>query len=562
MYSRLQSVLKRPFLVWFCFWLAVSILYLPAWKGGFQQDFHGWLQMYTDEDFLAIINRNFAKIPSLYQLTQLQLYGWTWLFGTHPLPWYLLFTALHALNGMLLFRFSSRLFQDFKLPKATWIALAGTLLFLFNPSMTEAVLWKAAYHYPIAIQIVLWMLIWTQRYLHTQAYKWVYFAAILFLLSTLTLEIWYTIPAILFLLIVAYLRAGLVAKRRATQALGKIFLPTVLIFIIYLLAYHARYGLWVAHGAYSFPEDHKLFSVVGRTWSYEFHLLFAGRFFSNDVRSWVYQTLASSHLAGLTLLLIVAGFALYAYARFPNASARFRVVSLFLGWTVISLAIILHFLPSPLMLVNNDRYLYFTALFQYMIVAVLMGALLPSKPKLWMSLTAALLLIYTSLTAYTVWQWRQSTKIFWGIQSNFRWQKAPLVLLLNMPTTYNGVGIVIAGETEDFAEHLRIYHHQANNNTIKGVVGYNMQHPWDGAHVTVQDSLHVKVTLNQWGSWWTYNALGATSYENEYFAVNMTDQGHEYILSLKHKPEGTVLLYQQGMQWRVVDMKKIGVEQW
>jgi hypothetical protein len=179
-----------------------------------------------------------------------------------------------------------------------------------------------------------------------------------------------------------------------------------------------------------------------------------------------------------------------------------------------------------------------------------------------MSVMATILIIATSLSAYTIWQWRQSTKVFWGIQHNFRWQNSPLVLLLNLPTTYNGVGIVIAGESEDFAEHLRIYEHQPNRNTIHDVAGYNMQHPWDGAHVTVLDSVHVKVTLNQWGSWWTFNALGAVSFENDYFALNMTDQGHEYILTLKQHPEGMVLLYQQGMQWRVVDMKKVGIEQW
>lgn len=562
MYSQLQATLKRPGFLWICFWIAVSMLYLPAWKGGFQQDFHGWLQMYTDLDFQKILNREFAKIPSFYQLTQLQLYGWTWLFGTHPLPWFLLFTALHALNGTILFRFTTRLFADFKLPKAAWISLAGTMLFLFNPSMTEVVLWKAAYHYLIAIQIVLWMLIWTQKFLHHPAGRWPVYAFVLGLLSTLTLEIWYTLPALVFLLIIAYWRGGLISAGRNRQALLLFFLPMVLVFVSYLLIYHAYYGFWVAHGAYGYAEDHDFFKVVGRVWSYEFHLLFAGRSFPDAARSWVYQHLAGAKVASLGLLAFLVLFATYAYFRFPKASPRFRIVSLLVGWMVISLLIIIHFLPSPLMLVYNDRYLYFTAVFQFMIMAVLLGSILPSRPKMWSGIIASLLLLYTSLTAYTVWQWRQSTKIFWGLQDNFQWQNAPVVLLLNLPTTYKGVGVIVASENDDFGEHLRIFYHQPNHKNIYDVSGYNMQHPWDGAHVNVLDSTHIKVTLNQWGTWWMMNGLGAKNYENEYFGVEMTDPGHEYLLTLKKQPEGMVILYQQGMQWRVVDMKKTGEEQW
>ncbi|MEO6834025.1 MAG: hypothetical protein ABI378_15160 [Chitinophagaceae bacterium] len=562
MRPKLQTLFSRPILLWLLLWFAVSLLYLPAWKGGFQQDFHGWLQLYTDQPFWDILNRKFAKNQSFYQLTQLQLYGWTWLFGIRPLPWFLLFTALHALNGTLIFRFSSRLFQDFQLPNAAWIALAGSLLFLFNPSMTEAVLSKAAYHYLIGIQIVLWILIWVHHFLHTQEKRWVFYTGVLFLLATLTLETWYTIPALVFLMVIAYRRGGLISARRTTQALTRFFLPMLFIFGVYLLCYHAYYGQWIAHGAYHFSADQNFLSIVGRAWSYEFHLLFAGRFFPNTTRQWVYQHLAASQIGAFLIIFSVALFTIYAYVRFPKSSPRFRLFALLFGWAICALIIVLHFLPEPLMLVNNDRHLYFTAVFQFMMVAIIVRALLSSKPKIWMGIMALLLILYSSLTAYTIWQWRQSTKVFWGIQSNFHWQDSPVVLLLNLPSTYNGIGIITANIPDDFSEHLRIFHHQPNHQNIYDVSGYNMQHPWDGAHVTVLDSTHVKVTLNQWGSWWLFHGLGAVSFENDLFAVNMTDQGHEYILTLKQRPKGMVLLYQQGTQWRKLDMKKVGVEQW
>jgi hypothetical protein len=88
-----------------------------------------------------------------------------------------------------------------------------------------------------------------------------------------------------------------------------------------------------------------------------------------------------------------------------------------------------------------------------------------------------------------------------------------------------------------------------------------MEHAHDGAHVTVLDSLHLKVTLNQWGTWWWYRGRGLQEYENEYFALHYHDDGLSYILTLKQRPPGMVLLYSQGMQWREVDMGK-KEEQW
>ena len=145
---------------------------------------------------------------------------------------------------------------------------------------------------------------------------------------------------------------------------------------------------------------------------------------------------------------------------------------------------------------------------------------------------------------------------------NYKWEDAPVVLILNLPATYNGVGIVLSHVPSDFTEHMRIFYNRPAKNNVMDVSGYNMQHPWDGAHVTVLDSNKLKVTLNQWGSWWWKGGFGAQNYENEYYSVNFTDVGHEYEVTLKKLVPGMVILYQQGMQWRVVDMAKLGVEQW
>jgi hypothetical protein len=72
----------------------------------------------------------------------------------------------------------------------------------------------------------------------------------------------------------------------------------------------------------------------------------------------------------------------------------------------------------------------------------------------------------------------------------------------------------------------------------------------------------VRVLLNQWGTWWWYQGQGGISYENEDYKLDMADMGHWYLLRLKHPPEKYLLLYQQGDQWKIVNMKKKGEEQY
>ena len=231
------------------------------------------------------------------------------------------------------------------------------------------------------------------------------------------------------------------------------------------------------------------------------------------------------------------------------------------AWALMMLIVVLHFGPDELFYISNDRYLYVTAAFQAMLVAVLIGALLPARRRAWITVTTIVLVISIALTSFLVWNWRTATKTFWGIQYNYHWDDAPLVLLLNIPCNYNGVGIVHANPYEEFGEHLRIFYNRRPKGKIVDVAAYNMEHGHDGVHVSVQDSLHIRVTLNQWGTWWWYNARGLLEYENEYYSVHIENDGLSYTLTLKQRPPGMVILYSQGMHWREVDMEK-REEQW
>jgi hypothetical protein len=137
-----------------------------------------------------------------------------------------------------------------------------------------------------------------------------------------------------------------------------------------------------------------------------------------------------------------------------------------------------------------------------------------------------------------------------------------IVLMLNLPGKMNGVPLLDA--SNDF-----VYKWSYNfttdrkklENTVYDVVAYNMLTRDDGAHVNVLNDSMVKVTLNQWGTWWWYNRSGAMSYENEYYKLNMIDAGHWYELTLKKNPNDYMLFYQISDQLKRVDMTRKNEDQ-
>jgi len=100
------------------------------------------------------------------------------------------------------------------------------------------------------------------------------------------------------------------------------------------------------------------------------------------------------------------------------------------------------------------------------------------------------------------------------------------------------------------------------DNKIYDGASYNMISMNDGAHVRVINDSVIRVTLNQWGTWWWYDGHGANSYENADYKIRMTDPGHFYDLTLKHPASAYSLLYEVGPTWKTVDMNQQKEEQY
>lgn len=555
--SFIEKIVRAKPVQFLCFWLLTAALYTPACKAGFVAEF---LQMYFDLDRIStadFLNRSHAEVKSFYQFTQVQLLVWLRLLGTHYLPWYLLFTALHALNGALCFWFFRRLFADFRLPHAATIALCGSLLFFTSPNITEVTVWKAGYHYLTGILLQLSILLATRRFLLGANRRYVVVALVLFALSIFTLEIWYITPALVLALCIGYYRAGLIDKAARKKAVLEIFVPQVLLFVVYLITFRVVHGAWVAH--YGVTDGFRLdvAEMLFRVVKYLSNIFLLVGHYPESTRFSIYALLSVPWLYGTLAAGMVAWLVVLVW-RFKKLSQAGQIVCFLLLGLIGSLVLVSPIYFDDMFSLYNSRRSYQPGLFAYMLVSVGL-ALVAKKRKAFYMLFLAYFFIGLTFAIRKMIHWKTAGELQFALLQKPE-PDDRTVLLLNLPCYYKDVRIYPAGNANEFNRQMMLFR-QDSIRQLYEVSSYNMQHTWDGAHVTVLDSLTLKVTLNQWGTWWMYNYTGAGSYENEVYRVEMTDPGHEYLLHLKKNPSSLEIRYQQGSQWKTVDFSRMG-EQW
>jgi hypothetical protein len=279
-----------------------------------------------------------------------------------------------------------------------------------------------------------------------------------------------------------------------------------------------------------------------------------------NIRTEVYSIVSASWFSYSLALFLPLVF-IVLLVRFRNLSPSLQLATFLLGAIIFSLVLVIPIYFDDLFSLYNSRRCYQPCLFIYMLISLFIFSVLRNK-GLALSVFGLYLLVCVAFTVRMVFYWRSGAKVQYGILRTFQWQNADPVIMLNIPTYYKDIRIMPVNKDNEFNTQLQIFGYKPIKGTLYEASSYNMQHIWDGAHVTVLDSMTLKITLNQWGTWWMYNYLGAGDYETDLYKVKMTDPGHEYLLILKSRPKNMAILFSQDIYWRKVDMSKIGEEQW
>lgn len=538
-------------------WVLTFAIYIPAAKAGWVLDSAGWLKNIRNLDFWDYINNAQSGIPSLYQFTQFTTYIFYKIFNANPYAWHGLMVSMHAANAFLFFILCSKLFDDSGIKNGRRIALAGVILYTVCPHISEVVVWEAAYHYLQGFLLILLILLLTQRFIHVPKRKYVIWSAVIYFCATYSLEIFYLTPWFVLTLGLYYR----FALDYSTAAFKKVFtwfvIPQLIFFVLHIFVLRIVYDGQMAHLGQNIWQPFSAY--ICKPPRYIFHILFLGRFFPNEIRQGVYQAIGSNGalIAFYNIFILVCVHLAY---RFNNMQLKGRAGVLLFAWAIISMGIIMPLAFPDMLLLFYDRYTYFLDAFVYMLLALLASyiAVASIKAVAFVLYGAVNILLTTRLNLY----WKHSTYIDNRLLKDFPDAGGKTVILLNVPQCMNGLPMIGAEKDGAFDLLYKLFVNKDATGKIYDVAAYNMLTKEDGAHVYVHNDSLITVTLNQWGTWWWYERYGAYSYENEDYKLDMKDMGHWYDLTLKHPSSQYLILYQQGEQWKRVNMKKSHEQQY
>lgn len=548
-------MLNRHSVVFSIFWLVTFILYLPATKAGMVGDMPYLLESANQTSFWDFINIKGGI--ALYHVAAFHFYVLIKLFGSNMWLWHLLYISMHSLNACLMFIFFKRLLRDSGVANAAGISFTTAFLFIVCPHASEVVVWEASNHHSFATLSIFIVLILVQKFQTTQKKTYAISAAALFLYSSFSHEFFYLTPWLALAAICYYRFACGTSKPIFRKSILWVFVPLLLLFIFHLLLLYVVKHTYVSH--FGKLEMMPITFYLNRPIKYIFHVLFFGRYFSFETRNQVYAFCELKTVIYLFYTILVSFWAFVLF-RLQQVSGKTKALALTSACMMMVFLFISPVDFADSLLVRYDRYVYPSIGFGYLSV-VLLVSLINLKILRW--------IIFTGLASINIYfavrvniYWKQSAYVVKRLLNELPEPGNKTVLLLNLPDDLNGIPMIAAEEDGRFKSMKNALSSTKIDNKVYDVVAYKTSTMEDGAHVTVMNDSVLKVTLNQWGTWWLYGNLGAGSYENKNYKVNMVDEGHWYILTLKKPNTDFLLLYQVGSIWKTVDMSKKDVDQY
>ena len=529
------------------FLLITLLAFYPAHQAGFVFDFLGWQRVYDRGTFFDFLNC--FGYPGNHQTLHFFFYSFYSLFHIQSIPWFLLFCSLNALNGYLLWLLLRRLFERWSIRASPLMMVLISVLFLIHPYQVEPVVWKVCLHYLLSLTCILGILLSIIKGIANHSRKWYVLAIVLYALSLFLLELSYVTPLVItiFLLID---HAALQQKKEWRSILGLSGGMWGML-IMALLINRWTLGAWVGHYGAATHLHIDILGMISTELKYLAKHLMDARYFSFEWKNILFdKILATPEVVFFAMTGLMACMAWY-LIRFKRLKGSVHI--LFFG----CMASALYVLPIAnlyffhLHVGTNDRFSYVPLTF----LLLALGAVLSRSPRwLWMPLLTLLILINIYLQEKTITYWKDSTQVLHQLRDTFRWHDKSHVFILNSPDNLNGIVMASIHELPSGIEELIDFQtDKPYDGIMYDVFQYNMTSPNDGVKVEQTGPMQLKVTFNQWGNWWHRNGIGASSYENEYYKAEVLD--YPYQITFKQLPENSVILYQDGKEWKVVQMK-------
>ncbi len=520
------------------------IFYWPARDAGLISDFTGHQMIFEKGSALGWWNSYgwHGNQPVLFGVMKL----WYTLFGIQPMPWFWLFTLLHAVNATLAGLVGLRIWQKAVSPDKAWMgAIVLSLLFLLHPYQTEVVVWKVCVHYHINVLAILTMMLMLFRSEPLSGWRsWTAFQ-LLFLIALHALELALIYPVMLLITTWWWGREEGWTRSQIRKTMLRVGGPQTVIILGYMLVNKIRVGAWVGHYGEDVHLKFSLIDLVGNGWNYFLKYLLYTRDWPHQAKAVIAGMVQQHPTVYITLMgLLILGF-FWMITRFRQNSRLTRTNLWALAMFPLAVAPVLTLYFAWIGYIENDRYGYLASIFFLLAVQ----SLLLKGPK-WL-MWAFWVLIFTlqiHLTRANIDRWAQVQRLYHSLLEDWRWTEDQEVFVLGLPDSYQGITIFrsfVPGET--LRDGLIWYAGKPVEGKIREVAAYVVARPSDGVFVQQIDDRTWIVGFSQWGTWFQRKGLGAANYEEEDYQVTFHEGGYKITFS-KPDPD-RIMVYTDGGRW-------------
>jgi hypothetical protein len=527
-------------------WILVQAFYWPTWNAGFVTDFTGLLERLDGSPARDILTS--FGYPAQQQVLNFFLYLFYHAFGAAPLPWYLIHTGMHALNGLLLYLLVRRVSLYFGAASYQFAAVAATALFLLSPYQSEPVVWRVCFNYLLSTALLLKAISATVDWVSRNRLHFPWMPLLFFTIALFTFELAFSFPVLCLILLGFH---GLQQKtwQRFPLRVFYLVVPQLLLIGGYLSLNRLTLGKWIGHyGA----ETHLNLSpglLLGTAFQYTAKLIGWARHYPYTYKDQLFQWVTQPSFLVVAVSLLLIGLILLV-RRFCRLSPSVKAAALFALCFPGALLPVLNIYFNYLLLVENDRHSYLASAFLF----AAMGLLISRLPRYGRLLMLGLFLLPSALLLWRTNRfWKESTIVYHQLLDGFRWHEAEEVFILNLPDNLNGVMIFrdYGNDGQTFLDALEYLKGRPYRGTLREVASYNMTSSADGVAVTQPSPDSLTVTFDQWGNWWWRNGLGATNYQTDQY--QFYNKGHHYELKWVAPPDNdTPVLFQDGAVWKTL----------
>jgi hypothetical protein len=544
-----EKLFKNKWVVWFFFFVITLLLYFPSRHAGFVTDFIEYYITAKSSTFLRFVfsntaigcNNNFWFITHCFLWT---LFKW---FPINSIGYYVVSSVLHSFCALLLMQFIL-CFKKYSTQNLHPISFIAAFLFLIAPIQTEAMVWRVAQHYFVALSFQLIIFILILKYADKGIKKYYAFALLLYFLSLFTLEYFFVTPIIVGLLF--WVDSNFSFKQKSL--LNSIYRtsPFILLLGIYFLSFKIVYGVWVAHYGANIHSSIFAPMAIGNWLKMPIKMI-GFQYWQPELyfkclqfieKNW-WLGLASGIIVTILVLLfkterriIISWLLIFALTLFPTVSLWLNYITWF----------------------ENDRHIYIASAFFFSILVFVGFKILKKNFGVFVIFYVLLL---GSTTFYLNTLWAKSAEITNHLATTLKGNTTQPIILLNTPDSYKGAHMfrTYSVESSVMWQGNILYHNKINSQCFDAVryIYSEKDKPFIVKQIS-NDTLLINLELH--GGW--INAVyDNSSNKNSFFKVIYSpDKSWEYRVIIIDRKVNPILYLFNGKDWEEVKLKNVAVK--